>query len=163
MRNLSGQENVFIKQNTEGEAVVKTSFVIAQTIIKSNTPFSDTEFIKDCLVEASRMLCPKEQQKFKNIRLSRRTVVRRLEIINENVQNQLKSVLEGELMWYPIELDKSVDRTDTGQLLIFICAINNDFDIFEELLSMESIKSQTTGSDIFEIVKKGLNNYHLIN
>ena len=79
------------------------------------------------------------------------------------VQNQLKSVLEGELMWYPIELDKSVDRTDTAQLLIFICAINNDFDIFEELLSMESIKSQTTGSDIFEIVKKGLNNYHLIN
>ena len=40
--------------------------------------------------------------------------------------------------------------TDTAQLLIFIRGINENFVITEELLGLESMKSTTTGQDLFE-------------
>ena len=125
-----------VDTNTEDEAVVKLSFVIALKIIKANKPFSDSEFIKDCLVEASRIVCPKEQQKFKNNSLSRKTVVQRLEIINENVQNQLKSVLKWELMWYSIALDETNYYTRLYLEVIEIYKHKENFNRLEETLKI---------------------------
>ena len=46
-------------------------------------------------------------------------------------------------------MDESNDVKDTTQLLIFIRGINDNFEITEELLAMESLKGQTRGEDLF--------------
>ena len=50
-------------------------------------------------------------------------------------------------------MDESIDIDDTAQLLIFVRGISENFEITEELLSMESMKDATTGEDIFECVE----------
>ena len=50
-------------------------------------------------------------------------------------------------------MDESTDIDDTAQLLIFVRGISENFEITEELLSMESMKYTTTGEDIFECVE----------
>ncbi|GLV46494.1 hypothetical protein CBL_20823 [Carabus blaptoides fortunei] len=67
----------------------------------------------------------------------------------------------GSVEWYSLALDESTDQVDTAQLLIFIRACNENFEIVEELLSMQSMKHQTTGDDIFEEIKNCLLSYNL--
>ena len=120
-------------------------------IVKYNKPFSDGEFIKECLLDATNILCPEQNNKFDSITLSRRTVVRRVEKISEDLTLQLQDTSK-HFLWYSLALDESTDVQDTAQLLIFIRGINNSFKLFEELLSVESIKDTTTGLDIFNAV-----------
>lgn len=54
--------------------------------------------------------------------------------------------------FFSLALDKSTDLTNTAQLLIFIRGTNTDYNITEELASLESISGTTTGADKFEKV-----------
>jgi len=47
-------------------------------------------------------------------------------------------------------MDESNDVTDTAQLLIFVRGIDDDFNVTEELASLESMHKQTTGKNIFK-------------
>ncbi|XP_067939563.1 general transcription factor II-I repeat domain-containing protein 2-like [Watersipora subatra] len=49
-------------------------------------------------------------------------------------------------------LDESNDVKDTAQLLIFIRGINDTFEITDEFLTMESLKGQTRGEDLYDRV-----------
>ena len=53
-------------------------------------------------------------------------------------------------------MDESTYIDDTAQLLIFVRGISENFEITEELLSMESMKNTTTGEDIFDCAKNAL-------
>ena len=53
---------------------------------------------------------------------------------------------------YSLALDESNDVKDMAQLLVFICGVDRSFNIFEELLSVESLKDTTTGEDLFHAV-----------
>ena len=57
---------------------------------------------------------------------------------------------------FSVALDESTDVLDTAQLLIFIRRIDKHFCITEELLSIKSLKSTTTGTDIFDSVIQSL-------
>ena len=46
-------------------------------------------------------------------------------------------------------MDESNDVRDTAQLLIFVRGINDNFEIIEELLAMQSLKGATRGEDLF--------------
>ena len=46
-------------------------------------------------------------------------------------------------------MDKSIDCCDTAQLVIYIRGVDKDFNIGEELAAMKSMKSRTTGKDIY--------------
>lgn len=50
---------------------------------------------------------------------------------------------------------------DTAQLLIFIRGINYNFEITEELRSLERLSSTTTGEDLFKALLNTLNNLSL--
>jgi len=58
-------------------------------------------------------------------------------------------------------LDESTDVSDTAQLLIFIQRIDTDYNITEELASLESISGTTKGADIFEKVNYCIENFGL--
>ena len=64
-------------------------------------------------------------------------------------------------MFYSLALDESTDQTDTAQLAIFIRGVDSNFDVFEELLSIASLKDHTTGEDMFKALKNVMEIYDL--
>jgi len=87
--------------------------------------------------------------------LSRRTVARRIEAIDADLKSQLSDKVKS-FNWFSLALDESTDIDDTAQLLIFVRGISDNFQITEELLSMESMKDTTTGDDLLDSVKNAI-------
>lgn len=152
VQRLKKQQAVYFKQSASQDAATEASFVVSYNLAKRNKPFSDGEFLKACMVDCASLVCPEAKSKFENIALSRRSVVRRVEVIAEDLCQQLDKKCK-DFVWYSLALDESTDTQDTAQLMIFIRGIDGDFKITEELLSLESLKNTTTGQDIFETVK----------
>lgn len=125
--------------------------MLAFKLAKASKPFSEGEFLKECMVETAGLLCPESKDKFETISLSRRTVTHRVELIDEDIASKLNKKA-GAFKLYSLALDESNDIKDTAQLLIFIRGINNSFEVTEELLSMESLKGKTRGEDLYEQV-----------
>ncbi|KAF0042460.1 hypothetical protein F2P81_005992 [Scophthalmus maximus] len=111
---------------TNRDGATRTSFVIAHKIAQNSKPFSEGEFVKECMVESAALLCPEKKEAFENIPLSRRTVTRRMEDITENLEFQLQSEV-GSFDFFSLVLDESCVVRDTAQLLIFIRGITRDF------------------------------------
>ena len=126
--------------------------MLAYKLAKHNKPFSDGEFVKECMLDAVDITCPEVRTKIEAISLSRRTVVRRIGGIAQNLSEQLFEAGKS-FEWYSLALDESTDIGDTAQLLVFIRGIDENFEITEELLSLEHLKDTTTGQDLFENVE----------
>ena len=63
--NLQAQQNVFQKAASEDKAIVNASLCISQIIAKKMKPFSDGEFVKDCLLAAVEELAPTKVKDFR--------------------------------------------------------------------------------------------------
>ena len=64
VNNLKKQQTVFTKQSLIQDAATEASLVLSQKIVKRNKPFSDGEFIKECLSDAANIMCPEQKTKF---------------------------------------------------------------------------------------------------
>ena len=64
-------------------------------------------------------------------------------------------------MLYSLALDKSTDQIDTAQLAIFVRGVDSNFNVFEELLSIASLKNRTTGEYMFKAFKNVMEFYDL--
>ena len=65
--------------------LTEVNYVIAHKLVKNNKPFSDGEFIKVCIVDATKLMSPEEAHKYEHLCLSRRTVVRRMKDISTHL------------------------------------------------------------------------------
>lgn len=148
---LREQQGYFTKLHAARDAATKTSFMISHKIAKNCKPFSEGEFVKECLVDSAALICPEKKEAFEKVPLSRRTVTRRVEDIAENLQLQLKSGVTS-FDFFSLALDESCDVRDTAQLLVFLRGITQEFKITEELAAVRSMKGTTTGSDLFNEV-----------
>ena len=148
------------KTNCVGFPLMKASYVLANRIAKTSKPFSEGEFIKDCLSDVVELICPQEKKNIDKLTLSRRTIVRRILAIEKNLEEQLCARIS-EADYYSVSLDESADIRDTAQLIFFIRGINNDFEIFEEMLSFQSMMGQTTGKDMLNEFLKCMNTRNL--
>ncbi|XP_068250678.1 general transcription factor II-I repeat domain-containing protein 2-like [Palaemon carinicauda] len=155
MKSLKKQQNVFEKTSSLQRNATKASFVLANEIAKQNKSFAEAEFIKDCMVDAVSVVCPEVISKVEAISLSRRTIVRRMDAIEMNIQDQVLTASVS-FQWFSIALDESNDIQDTAQVLIYIRGIDENFEITEELLSMESLKDTVTGKDLYNSVINSL-------
>ena len=133
----------------------KASFVLVNKIAKQKKSFAESEFIKDCMLDAVNVVCPEVKSKVEAISLSRRTIVRRIYAFAVNIQEQLLTS-SGSFQWFSIALDESTDIQDTAQLLIYIRGIDENFEVTEELLFMESLKDTVTGKDLSNSVINSL-------
>ena len=88
--NFRIQQNTLFQQSAVHESITKASFLLAFKIAQASKPFSDGEFIKQCMVETAGLLCPDITSKYEKISLSRRTETRRIEQIDERLANELK-------------------------------------------------------------------------
>ena len=83
-----------------------------------------------------------------------------IKAIDEELTSQLKRLVPSFQLFSPA-LDEITDIDDTAQLLIFVRGILENFEIIEELLSMELTKDTTTREDIFKCVENGFRTMEL--
>ena len=81
---------------------------------------------------------------FEDISLSARICVRRTEKLGNNLMQQLKEKINS-FNFFSLAMDESTDVSDTAQLLIFIRGIDDNFNVYEELVDLCSLKGITTG------------------
>ncbi|XP_072383862.1 general transcription factor II-I repeat domain-containing protein 2-like [Diabrotica undecimpunctata] len=124
---------MFTKPIQDSETATKVSYEISRMIAKRSRPFNDGDFLKECIEIAAKKMCPEASKKFEKIQLNRMTIQRRL-------SDKLSA------------LDESTDISSTAQLLIFIRGVTQNFEVLEELLGMCSLKGQTKGVDILNVV-----------
>ena len=152
MNKLKKQHSVFTKQSIIQDAATEASFIVSYKLAKRNKLFSDGEFIKECMSDVASIMCPEHKTKLNSIALSRRTVVRRIQKISDDLMSQLKDTSK-QFLWYSLALDESNDVQDTSRLLVFIREMDANFLLTEELLSVESLKNTTTGKNLFHAVE----------
>ena len=145
---LTKQQHCFTKLYASRDAATRASLLISHKIAKNSKPFSEGEFVKECLVDSAALLCPDKKEEFENVSLSRRTVTRRVEDIAENLELQLRNGVR-HFDFFSMALDESCDIRDTAQLLVFIRGITSDFKVTQEVAAVRSIKGTTTGRDLF--------------
>ncbi|XP_072900750.1 general transcription factor II-I repeat domain-containing protein 2-like [Hemitrygon akajei] len=155
-RSLASQQAMFTKAKTQSEAAVKASFIVAAEIAKSARPFTEGEFVKNCMMKVCDVVCPDKRQAFSNVSLSRNTVADRVRELATNLQQQL--VGKGrDFIAYSLAVDESRDTSDTAQLSIFIRGVDSSLCVTEELLGLRSMHDTTTGKDLFEEVSRCVN------
>lgn len=128
---------------------MRASFKVSHLIAAEGKPFTEGEFVKRCILAVVEELMPEKKKLCEEISLSRRTVTRRIEELGDDACGQLKSRVNN-FTFFSLAMDESTDITDTAQLLIFVRGIDDDFNITEELASLQSIHDQTTGENILK-------------
>ena len=145
---VTRQKNLFTKQDTTAKAATLVSYEIAHIIAKKKKPFSDGDYIKECLSAFSKYSCPEKKAKVEEVSLSRNTITRRIEEISEHLVEKLHECAT-KFQYFSLALDESCDISDTAQLSVFVRGIFKDFTIHEEFLALCPMKGTTTGDDIF--------------
>jgi hypothetical protein len=159
-KRLERQQNLFTAGNISSENVVKASFEVAHLIAKKSKPFTDGNFVKDCLLKVSEIICPEKANDFKNVSLSANTIATRINELAEDIEGQLKENSK-KFCALSLAIDESTDINDIAQLSIFIRGVDEEFSIVEQLLELVSMKGRTTAADIFFELEKVINEYDL--
>ncbi|XP_076064373.1 general transcription factor II-I repeat domain-containing protein 2-like [Oratosquilla oratoria] len=157
---LHSQQAFFSKKKSENETSTRASYKVAYVLAKKGKPFTDGSIIKECIVEAAGELCPEKVNLFKMISLGSNTVARRIEDLGGDIIRQIKEKAK-RFCWYSLALDESTDVCDTSQLLVFIRGVDSEFNVTQELASVHSMHTTTTGEDIFNEVSKTMTEYNL--
>lgn len=157
---LYGQQSMFMKQSNTQKAATLASYIVAYKIAKSNKTYSDGEFVKDCMVAVSNIICPEKTKEFQSLALSRKTITTRTDAIAEQLASQLETNCN-QFEYFSLALDESTDISDTAQLLIFVRGIDSKFNITEELACLQSLKGQTTGQIIYDACFEGISKLNL--
>ena len=114
-------------------------------------PFTDAEFLKECTSAIVNEVCPEKKLLFDSIPLSARTVIRKVEVISENIKLQLKNKCT-DFDYFSFAFAESTDACDTAQLAIFIQSITGNFDVIEECAELILMKGTTRGEKIAQAI-----------
>ena len=148
---LTAQQRFFTRASESNENATKASYEVATLIAKHCKPFTEGEFIKDCVMRMVENICPEKKQQFANVCLARSTVSRRIEEVSADIKRQLEAK-GAEFEFFSLACDESTDASDTAQLLIFLRGVDSEMNVSEELLDLQSLKNQTRGTDLFASV-----------
>jgi len=81
-------------------------------------PFAEGDFVKDCLLKASEIVCPDKKQCFANISLSRNTVAQRVSEMADDLTAQLRNKAKGfkfsPLLLMKVRITQTVHRLCSG-------------------------------------------------
>ena len=145
---------------SDTDTSIKVSFKVRELIASRWKPFSEGEFLKDCLTSFVDEVCPENKMDIENISLSQHSTTRRIEHMNQNTENQLE-----ENVWQCVAcsmaLDESTSITDTAQLVIFIWPVTDELEVTEKLFNMCHLKGTATGKNIIDEVTKLFEKYKL--
>lgn len=157
---LAAQQNVFLRQTQVNQAAVRASYKVAHLLATHGKPFTDGDFVKECMLAVAEEVCPDKKDVFNAVSLSAPTMTRRIENLGDNVYDQLNEKAS-EFEFFALAMDESNDVQDTAQLLIFIRGVSASFEVCEELAALKSLNGTTTGEDIFVQVCKTMEELNL--
>ena len=84
------QQTVFVKAKSQSEVAVKANFIVVAEIAKEAQPFTEGEFVKNCMINVCDIIvCPDKKQAFLNVSLSRNTVADGVCDLATDLQQQL--------------------------------------------------------------------------
>ncbi|CAH2094681.1 unnamed protein product [Euphydryas editha] len=126
-RGVKSQQSLFTKANTEQEFATRASFRVGLEIEKCGKPFTDREIIKECLIALAEEIFPEKVTLYK---------VLGIQGLDESTE---------------------VSDSDTALVLIFIRGVDKSYEVYEELLDVDSIHDTTTRADIFKGVENAIN------
>lgn len=109
---LLRQQNFFKKATKENNAAVEASYVVSEMIAKVGKPFTEGEFVKNCILQAASIVCPEKKGQFSNISLSANTVAERISDLSSNIYDQLCEKAKC-CDAYSVALDESTDTAHT--------------------------------------------------
>lgn len=69
---------------------MKCSYVLSEKIAWASKPFTDGEFIKECLLSAAEIMCPEQRQAFAIIRLTGNIAAQHVDDMTEGLQHKLQ-------------------------------------------------------------------------
>lgn len=139
---------------------MKASFIVAEEIAKSGRPFTEGEFLKNCMLKVCDILCPDKKPMLANVSLTRNTVADRVCEMATDLRTQLTERSK-DFIAYSLAVDESTDVTDTAQLAILIHGVDSDLSVTEEILEIKSMHGTTTGKDNFENVYQSVSDMKL--
>jgi hypothetical protein len=84
---LNSQQRVLTKFMKSNESVTKASYEISYLLAKHSKSFTDGSFIEECMIKAAEFVCPEKVQSFRDISLSRNTVVDRITEMADNISS----------------------------------------------------------------------------
>ena len=88
------------------------SYRVAYLAATRFKPFTDGEFVKDCVLAIANEVCPEKKAIFQKISLSAPTLTRRVEDMKDDVLTTLKQRFR-DCQHFAIALDESTDVKDT--------------------------------------------------
>ncbi|XP_046684915.1 zinc finger BED domain-containing protein 5-like [Homalodisca vitripennis] len=140
-------ENVSSGQGNK--KITMASYQLSLLIAKNSAPHTAGEnlILPGAKIISSLLLDEKSGQQIGQIPLSNTTVKRRIEEMSANVKEILISAVK-ESDFYSLQLDESTDIADNANLLCFV-RFNLNGSVEEDILFCHSLKTSTTGQDIF--------------
>ena len=145
---LASQHNIFHRAKDISENATFASYEVAHLIAKHGKPFSDGEFVKECLIKVVRSLIPEKMDDIKNMSLSRQTITRRIAELSADIKDQVTEKSKS-FNFYSIACAESTDASDTAQLLIFLEVLMT-ISASQRSCLIFSLTGTITGNDIFK-------------
>uniref|UniRef100_A0A0L8FG52 SPIN-DOC-like zinc-finger domain-containing protein n=1 Tax=Octopus bimaculoides TaxID=37653 RepID=A0A0L8FG52_OCTBM len=160
IKDLKEWQTIFVKRHEDTENIIHASYIISEKIAKHLKNYSDDEFVKECLQAVAEIFCSGQKKEIDNFSLSLRTVTRWIDELATNAELGLKR-LSLHFEYFSLAIDKSTDVSNIAQLVVFVCGIDEDLNITEEMLGLRGMKDTTTGEDIFEELKMLMARFNL--
>lgn len=156
---LKAQRSLFIIPTAQHKAATEASLRVSNFLAKNKKPFTDGELFKEAMTITAKTFFNDFKNKdeikaaIKSFPLGPATVTRRVESLSEDVDRQvLKDLSLCE--YFSLQLDESLDVTDTAQRIVFVRMAYQDFTTNEDFLTLLHLKDRTRGEDIFNEFKK---------
>ena len=143
------QSYVFQRQITKLENITFASCKVAQLIAKDKRPFTDSDFVKKCMMAVAETVCSEKIKLFSGFSFSARTITRRIRKISENVKYNQKDCCD-DLKFFSITINESTDTTDTAQLAVFVSGVNGNFHVIENFVQLLPMMGTFIGADILK-------------
>lgn len=125
----------------------QVTYVVSELIAKAGKPFTEGQFMKNCMLKVADILCPEKKSLFSfSLSLLENTVAQRINRLSSDIYDQLRGTARV-FTACSAALDESTDKTDIAQLVISISGINETFEVTEEFLSNAR---RTTAKVIFQ-------------
>ena len=134
-KSLPSQQKFFQKVTTWVDSIVKADYMVAYLIAKKSKPFTDGEFIKQCIESMADIICPEKKGNISKISLSQQTITRWIEETGKSIERGLESKAAN-LKFYSLVMNNSIDATDMAQVaifIIFIRGIDDKHNVTEEV------------------------------
>jgi hypothetical protein len=153
MLSYKNSTTTLIRCMSEQEKSTEAALRVCWVLNKHQKPFSDSEIVKECMLEVATALFQENKKivtSIQDIPLSARCNTRRTEMLAAENKKSLFELLH-KSPCYCIALDESCDLVDSEQMSIFVRFFDIENKVFrEELLAILTFEGKTRGEDLFK-------------